>query len=272
MWQWTGRAATTKAALCASYTYGSGNRERAVRVGSRGISLGIPAHEIDQTRSGGAESFTSSLSRKRSRTARAAVGVCNRASPANDCPHRPRASAVREAHSTDRAAARSLVHPTLILALTTSATTSHPTHLRSNALSASRRGLHETGHALSNEAGWRSTLAPCTATSNTSSGSTFLAPTDTDEAADPSEAISAAGRVLFWLIFGAARGVAEGSPPLGCLPPLPAEVAVFVVVFGQVTLQDVVGAPNTEYLSVCCTCTRFERINTRTSNSSSARL
>lgn len=146
-----------------------------------------------------------------------------------------------------------------------------PTHLRSNALSPPRGGLQETGHALSREAGWRSTLAPCTATSNTSSGSTFLAPTDTDEAADPSEAISGAGRVLFWLIFGAARGVAEGSPARGSLPLLPAVVPVFLADFGQVTLQDVVGAPNTEYLSVCCTCTRFERINTRTSNSSSAR-
>lgn len=131
--------------------------------------------------------------------------------------------------------------------------------------------MQDTGQAFSREAGWRSTLAPCTATSKTSSGRTFLAPTETDEAADPSEAISAVGRVLVWLIFGTARGVAEGSA-IGSPSPVTVAVLVSLLVdFGQVTLQEVVAATNTEYLSVCCTCTRLLRINTCTSTSRSAR-
>ena len=120
-------------------------------------------------------------------------------------------------------------------------------HLTSNAASPPRGGLHDEGHAFSREAGWRSTLAPCTATSKTSSGRIFLAPTDTDEAVDPSEAISAVLEV-----FGVERAAAPETPlvldALVCLP-------------GQLTLHDVAGAPNTKYLSVCCISTRFEPIN-----------
>lgn len=117
--------------------------------------------------------------------------------------------------------------------------------------------MHGTGQALSSEAGWRSTRAPCTATSRTSSGSTFLAPTDTAEAATPSEAICDLGLCC----CGNGTPEAEGYVDAGCLVLLSSAVLVRAAVVGHLTLEEVKGALNTKNLSVCCNSTGVNPIN-----------